>query len=291
MDYSNIPTGLKITSQIPLNSKEWVKDEATLAYLGVDDNLAFTYHDQLEVLCLAEKTLYIWREVQPGEENTGLVPLDFTYPNDLPETFQTNYSGKKYNFFLKEYVTIDNIYNLINIENVGEGKEIYKNRVNNIFNLKTLSSKSNKIKITPYLNEIDFDINITSLDESILVSNGENGEINLQINPDWLISWLQNNTPIICAITSVCKSDTTYSNFGYSKTGTACGLPPSIYLYRNTPGTNFVEATLLAYDSNFTNLADPGYYSEYDSTVGAICSRYWNGTEFLGGVDGAEVCT
>ncbi len=74
MDYSNIPTGLKITTQIPLNVKEFCKDESTLAYLGVDDNLAFTYHDGIEILCLNEKTLYKWREVQSGEENTGLIP-------------------------------------------------------------------------------------------------------------------------------------------------------------------------------------------------------------------------
>ena len=126
MDYSNIPTGLKITSQIPLNSKEWVKDEATLAYLGVDDNLAFTYHDQLEVFCLAEKKLYIWREVQEGEENTGLIPLDFTYPNGLSDTFGINYSGKTYNFFLIEYITSENINENINNINVGEGVNIYK---------------------------------------------------------------------------------------------------------------------------------------------------------------------
>lgn len=99
MDYTNIPTGLKITSQIPLNVKEWCKNKATLAYLGVDNNLAFTYHDQLIVNCLEEKSKYIWREVQPGEENTGLVPLDFTYPLNLPETYNINYSGKTYNFF------------------------------------------------------------------------------------------------------------------------------------------------------------------------------------------------
>lgn len=98
-DFSNIPTGLKITSQIPLNSKEWVQNETTLAYLGVDDNLAFTYHDQMIVNCLEEKTKYIWREVQEGEENTGLVPLDFTYPLSLPETYNIDYSGKTYNFF------------------------------------------------------------------------------------------------------------------------------------------------------------------------------------------------
>ena len=109
MDFSNIPTGLKITSQIPLNVKEFCKDEDTLAYLGVDDNLAFTYHDQLEVLCLAEKSIYIWREVQSGEENTGLIPLDFTYPLGLPEIYNISYSGKTYNFFLKTYINSDNI--------------------------------------------------------------------------------------------------------------------------------------------------------------------------------------
>ena len=76
-DFSNIPTGLKINSQIPLDIKGYALNEATLAYLGVDNNLAFTYHDGIEILCLNEKTLYKWREVQPGEENTGLIPLDF----------------------------------------------------------------------------------------------------------------------------------------------------------------------------------------------------------------------
>ena len=131
-NFSNIPTGLKITSQIPLNVKEWCKNEATLAYLGVDDNLAFTYHDQLEVLCLAEKTLYIWREVQPGEENTGLVPLDFTYPTGLSNVYDINYSGKKYNFFLKEYVTIETLQDLIKIENVGSIKCGKSQEVNEI---------------------------------------------------------------------------------------------------------------------------------------------------------------
>ena len=126
MDYSNIPTGLKITSQIPLNVKEWCKNEATLAYLGVDNNLAFTYHDGIEILCIEEKTIYKWREVQAGEENTGLVPLDFTYPTGLSDVYGINYSGKTYNFFLVEYITVENINENINITNTGEGVEIYK---------------------------------------------------------------------------------------------------------------------------------------------------------------------
>ena len=99
MDYSNIPTGLKITTQIPLNVKEWCRNEATLAYLGENNNLAYTYHDQMIITCLEEKTKYIWREVLPGEENTGLIPLDFIYPLNYPESFTIDYAGRKFNFF------------------------------------------------------------------------------------------------------------------------------------------------------------------------------------------------
>ena len=149
MDYSNIPTGLKITSQIPLNVKEWCKNEATLAYLGVDNNLAFTYHDGIEILCIKEKTLYKWREVQAGEENTGLIPLDYTYPNGLPDTFGINYSNRKFNFFLTEYITADTINSYIEnyladnptvINNVGDGIKIYKgyNSTTNEYEFRTV---------------------------------------------------------------------------------------------------------------------------------------------------------
>ena len=98
MDYNNIPKGLKLTTQIPLDVKTYVADEATLAYLGTGNNLAYTYYDGLKVFCIDERTNYEWREVQIGEENTGLVPLDFTYPSGLI-AFGINYSNKKYNFF------------------------------------------------------------------------------------------------------------------------------------------------------------------------------------------------
>ena len=165
MDFSNIPTGLKITSQIPLNVKEFCKDEDTLAYLGVDDNLAFTYHDQLEVLCLAEKSIYIWREVQVGEENTGLIPLDFTYPTGLSNVYDINYSGKKYNFFLKEYVTTETLQDLIKIENVGTGFKVYKgfNSTTNKHEIKTViidSQSSNGASFVRDLQENTDDITV-----------------------------------------------------------------------------------------------------------------------------------
>jgi len=97
-DYNNIVKGLKLTTQIPLDVKTYVADEATLEYLGTSDNLAYTYYDGLRVFCIAERTNYEWREVQAGEENTGLVPLDFTYPDGLI-AFGIDYSNKVYNFF------------------------------------------------------------------------------------------------------------------------------------------------------------------------------------------------
>ena len=182
MDFSNIPTGLKITSQIPLNVKEFCKDEDTLAYLGVDDNLAFTYYDQLEVLCLAEKSIYIWREVQTGEENTGLVPLDFTYPLDLPETYGINYSGKKYNFFLKQILTFEEFNNLVIIKNVGNEIGIYKDStINNNqieFNFKTLTSNDNSVLLTELANTINLQSKIYIEQGSNITITGDGTELN-----------------------------------------------------------------------------------------------------------------
>lgn len=75
----------------------------------------------------------------------------------------------------------------------------------------------------------------------------------------------------------------TYANFGFTDTlMSACGLTPSVYLYRNSIGQNFVSATLLAEDEDFTIPAPAGYYSEFDSTEGEVVSRQWNGTAFVG---------
>ena len=136
-DSSNITTGLKITAQIPLDIKGNIKDEATLAYLGVSDNLAFTYHERLEINCLAEGSRFVWREVEVGEENTGLVPLDFTYPNGIV-TYGVDYSNRTFNFFR---VIVSNTLN-----NVGSGSGVYKDTTsiggNSQFNLKSLKVSS-----------------------------------------------------------------------------------------------------------------------------------------------------
>ena len=134
MDYSNIPTGLKINSQIPLDIKGYALNEATLAYLGVDDNLAFTYHEGLRVVCIEERKAYEWREVGVGEENTGLVAVDFTYPNSLPEIYGINYSNRTFNFFLVDQITPETLEDYVlqidlpeySCENIGiDGGPLY----------------------------------------------------------------------------------------------------------------------------------------------------------------------
>lgn len=155
-DFNNIPAGLNITTQIPLNIKENVLNEATLAYLGLSNNLAYTYHDQMIVTCLEEGTRYMWREVLIGEENTGLIPLDFTYPSNIV-VYGIIYSNRKFNFF--KLPNFDQSYEGLN---VGNGIGIYKDKttLNNIstFNFKKIKSSTLEISANVDGNTVDIDI-------------------------------------------------------------------------------------------------------------------------------------
>ena len=107
-NFTNIPTGLKITTQIPLDVKQYSLSESVLSDLGLNNNLAFTYYDGMRVFCQNERTIWEWREVQTGEENTGLLNDDFTYP-DNHIVFDIDYSLKVFNFFLVQTITTDDI--------------------------------------------------------------------------------------------------------------------------------------------------------------------------------------
>jgi hypothetical protein len=175
-DFNNIPAGLNITTQIPLNIKENIINEVTLSYLGINDNLAYTYHDQLIVNCLEEGTRYIWREVKIGEENTGLCPLDFTYPSNIV-AYGITYSNKKYNFFL-----LPNIEQTYSIDNIGDGVEIYKNSTildnNTQFNFRSIESDSLDIQLSVDGNKIS----IEQMDSGIpmfIVNSNYTGDVEL----------------------------------------------------------------------------------------------------------------
>lgn len=96
--FNDIATSLRVDTQLPLDHKQFAVSQLVLSDLGPENNLAFTYYDNLKVFCWNEKTEWIWREVQSGEEDTGLIASDFVYPNGVVYP-NPGYEGKSYNFF------------------------------------------------------------------------------------------------------------------------------------------------------------------------------------------------
>lgn len=143
---NNIPTGLLVPAQVPLDAKLYIADEASLMNLGIASNLAYTYYEGMIVYCVAEKRRYEWREGAVGE--VGLLPTGFTYPSPLVVNGVT-YSNRTFNFF----IVVQNM----NISNVGTGVGCYKG-----FNIPTNSHQfksftSTGFLITSVLNEINLE--------------------------------------------------------------------------------------------------------------------------------------
>lgn len=137
-DFNNIPIGLLVPAQIPLDVKVYCPNEATLANLGTNNNKAFSYYEGMIVYCVAEKKRYEWKEALP-DLGQGLLTENFVYPNNL-QVFNIDYSLKEFNFFLKPE-TLD-------LLSLGSGVKIYKG-----FNVgenrhEFLSASSNSILIT-----------------------------------------------------------------------------------------------------------------------------------------------
>ena len=146
---TSIPTGLNIPSQIPLDTVRYVLNESTLSNLGTDNYLAFIYFKNLIIHCFEENSNWIWREVQAGEENTGLLSVDYQYPFEH-EANNINYSNKKYNFFKVEYIELENLNENINISNIGNGHSLYKafNTLTNNHEFKKIISNNLSINST-----------------------------------------------------------------------------------------------------------------------------------------------
>lgn len=96
--FNDITSGLRIPSQEPLDLKTYCLSQAILANLGVMNNLAFTYYEGMIVYCVAEKSKWLWREVEIGETGSGLRTTNFTYPAGLSNN-GVNYSNRVFNFF------------------------------------------------------------------------------------------------------------------------------------------------------------------------------------------------
>lgn len=145
---NNIPTGLLVPAQVPLDAKLYIADEASLMNLGIANNLAYTYYAGMIVYCVAEKRRYEWREGAIGE--VGLLPVGFTYPSPLVVN-GFDYSNKTFNFF---YVLQN-----MNMTNVGIGSPWYKgvDILTNAHQFRTFISAGLLINITPSLNEINIE--------------------------------------------------------------------------------------------------------------------------------------
>lgn len=101
-NHNDVIKGYRIPAQIRLDAKSAVQNEAALKDLGPANNLAFTYHEGLEIYCKNEKTKYVWREVVGLE--VGLMLTNFTYPI-YSAVDGINYSSKVFNFFAAQAQT------------------------------------------------------------------------------------------------------------------------------------------------------------------------------------------
>jgi hypothetical protein len=143
---TDIPVGLRVPAQVPLDAKLYIADEASLMNLGISNNLAFTYYEGMIIYCVLERRRYEWREGLLGE--VGLLPTGFTYPTPLVVN-GVIYSGKTFNFF----IVIQNL----TIGNVGGGTTWYKgfNIPGNIHEFKTFTSTG--LLITFTTNEVNIE--------------------------------------------------------------------------------------------------------------------------------------
>ncbi len=225
--FNNIPTGLIVPSQVPLDGKILVASEAVLANLGTNDNLAYTYYDGLIVYCVLERTRYEWREWDGLERQ--LVPGGYTYPAGHIVN-GVDYSNKTYNFIFIPFN--------LGIVNLGTGVPVYQGINIGTGNHKFASFKSKTFAINLVSGEIFIEdrpgINVGGGAAVFKAIDSLTGlkEYRTMISLNGLITVVQDGDLI--------KFNTTLYNTviqagtGISVTGTGTGFDP--YIITNTEG-------------------------------------------------------
>ena len=295
MSLSNdIPTKLRVPAQLALDAKSVVTTLSQLQTLGADNNLAYTYYKGMPVICAENLGLYRWRPVEEGETG-GTLASNFIYPAGIVSEDGVVYSNIAYNFFKETILTVENLTELIQINNVGEGVEIYKDSTivgdTTQFNLKSLklSQLGGGAEVIRELQDLSDEIlfinrTLVSDSNSIDITVTDN-TISLDINNVWLISFLQSNSNTLCEIFSNCTGDPIIEqgNFGYSSHATAaclnsCTSTDLVQVYRDNVFGRFEQATMLSTDLAMTISAPVGYYAEFSTKLGDSVSRYWDGS-------------
>ena len=160
---NDIPTKLRVPAQLALDAKTIVTSLSELQTLGTNNNLAYTYYKGMPVICAENLGLYRWRPVNEGETG-GTLPSNFTYPAGIVSEDGVVYSNIAYNFFKETTLTVENFTELVQINNVGEGVEVYKDSTivgdNTQFNFRTLTSTGNSVAITQGTDTINLEVDI-----------------------------------------------------------------------------------------------------------------------------------
>ena len=292
---NDIPTKLRVPAQLALDAKSVVTTLSELQTLGTNNNLAYTYYKGMPVICAENIGLYRWRPVEEGETG-GTLASNFTYPAGIVSEDGVIYSNIAYNFFKETTLTVENLTELIQLNNVGEGVEIYKDSTvvgdNTQFNLKSLklSQLGGGAEVIRELqdssDEILF-INRTLVSDNNSIDITVTGNtISLDINNTWLISFLQSNSNTLCEIFSNCTGDPIIEqgNFGYSLNReseaclNSCNSTDLVQVYRDNVFGRFEQATMLATDLAMTISAPVGYYAEFSTEIGDSVVRYWDGS-------------
>lgn len=135
--YNDIPVGLRVPSNLPLDAKLWAKSRVELESLGTDNNLAYTYYKGLRIYCADEKEIYEWMPVTEGGTLPKLLDDDFTYPAGYVVN-GVNYAGVAYNLFKIPQAWDTDV---LGIENIGDGSGVWKELSGSTHKLRSISSE------------------------------------------------------------------------------------------------------------------------------------------------------
>jgi len=113
MAFIDILTSFRVPAQFPLDIKGYALSLADMQDLGVNDVKAFTYYEDMKVICVETHLTYNWREEREIGE-VGVLPVSFTYPNGAIAA-GINYSNRVFNFFVSSEGNQNNLVRVITI--------------------------------------------------------------------------------------------------------------------------------------------------------------------------------
>lgn len=152
MSTKNILNSLSTSSQIPLDSKLYSLTLNELKALGDSDYKAFLYFEDMIVQCIEDHKEYIWREEREEDEPLGLLATNYTYPPGSAAN-GIDYEGRKFNFFLNQALTDEQISRLQDL--------VYENSVNTISASPTFIEKG-------LVTSVDYTWNFTENDDTLV---------------------------------------------------------------------------------------------------------------------------